>query len=64
MMQPMSAVIQSTDMQNTILANSMRKRAANARQKQPQIFECDLFGCNNVFKTKYSLQRHYKKHYS
>ena len=44
--------------------NSKAKRTGAERAKQVAIFECDLFGCNSVFKTKYSLQRHYKKHYS
>ncbi len=39
-----------------------------ARKKGPKqiapIFECEIFGCNQAFKTKYSLKRHYYKHYS
>ena len=32
--------------------------------KKVAIFECDIYGCNSAFKTKFSLQRHYKRHYS
>jgi len=27
------------------------------------MFKCDLLGCEQTFKTKYSLKRHFKKHY-
>ena len=40
------------------------KKNGTDRQKAPAIFECDIFGCDAAFKTKFSLQRHYKKHYS
>lgn len=40
-------------------------QATKAKQsKKEPIYECDIYGCNSAFSTKYSLLRHYKKHYS
>ena len=40
--------------------NSKKKNS----KKQAAIYECDIHGCNKAFNTKYSLKRHYNKHYS
>ena len=41
-----------------------KKEGAAKSKKAASIFECDLYGCKSAFPTKFSLQRHYKKHYS
>ena len=33
-------------------------------KKNLKLFVCDIFGCEAAFKTKFSLKRHYKKHYT
>ena len=40
------------------------KKTTETDRGKAAIFECDIYGCNTAFKTKFSLQRHYKKHYS
>ena len=40
---------------------------SDSRTKKPKaakIFECDILGCGATFNSKFSLQRHYNKHYS
>lgn len=41
-----------------------KEREESSKHEKVAIFECDLFGCSAAFKTKFSLQRHYKKHYT
>ena len=42
-----------------------RKTAAILADRNPstKLFMCDLNGCEQVFKSKFSLKRHFKKHY-
>ena len=61
-LKPQSMVI---PVQTTAINGSlMTKKSGADRSKNLAIFECDIFGCTAAFKTKFSLQRHYKKHYS
>jgi hypothetical protein len=34
-----------------------------SKQAAGKAFKCDIFGCEQAFKTKFSLKRHFKKHY-
>lgn len=44
-----------------------KNKGANggAQKKNPihRLFKCDIFGCEQTFNTKFSLKRHFKKHY-
>jgi len=44
----------------TVGINPVNKQEA----KSQKLFICDIFGCEAAFKTKFSLKRHYKKHYT
>ena len=51
--------------EDTNVSNELAEKPMHKGPKQAApIFECDIFGCNQTFKTKYSLKRHYNKHYS
>jgi len=43
---------------------ALNKKSVKSQAKKLAIFECDIDGCLASFPTKFSLQRHYKKHYS
>jgi hypothetical protein len=33
------------------------------KKQQMKLFKCDIYGCEQTFSTKFSLKRHFKKHY-
>jgi uncharacterized Zn-finger protein len=46
------------------LYTSMPVTAQGMNKKQVmKLFKCDIFGCEQMFKTKFSLKRHFKKHF-
>ena len=36
---------------------------SDSQKDEQKIFQCDLLSCGQTFKTKFSLKRHYKKHF-
>ena len=57
-------VQQMTSTNNKSLPSTSMKQVSGKQKEELAIFECDIYKCNATFKTKFSLQRHYKKHYS
>lgn len=49
--------------QAVVVQKSRGRKNAEVTAASGKMFMCDLYGCEQVFKTKFSLKRHFKKHY-